>query len=55
LDLHIEDNGIGFSETEKSMSNGLVNIRNRAEALKADYKLTTEVDNGTKWFFSIKI
>lgn len=55
LDLHIEDNGIGFSETEKSMSNGLVNIRNRAEALKADYKLTTSVNDGTKWFFSIKI
>lgn len=55
LDLFIEDDGIGFNESEKSFSNGLVNIKNRAETLKADYKLTTSVNHGTKWFFSIKI
>jgi ligand-binding sensor domain-containing protein len=55
LDLLIEDDGIGFNESEKIYHNGLINIKNRAEALKAIYKLTTEVDKGTKWFFSIKV
>lgn len=55
LDLSIEDDGIGFNESEKKFSNGLVNIKNRAETLKAHYKLTTAINHGTKWFFSIKI
>lgn len=55
LDLSIEDDGIGFNESEKGFSNGLVNIKNRADALKAHYKLTTAINHGTKWFFSIKV
>lgn len=55
LDFSIEDDGIGFVETEKSYSNGIVNIKNRADALKAYYRLETEPEKGTKWFFSIKI
>jgi ligand-binding sensor domain-containing protein len=55
LELYFEDDGIGFSGTEKNMSNGIVNIRNRAVAMKARYNLTTGIDEGTKWSFSIKI
>ena len=55
LDLSIEDDGIGFNESEKGFSNGLVNIKNRADALKAHYKLTTAINHGTRWFFLIKI
>jgi len=55
LDLFVEDDGIGFNESEKIYHNGLINIKNRVEALKAIYNLTTEVDKGTKWHFSIKV
>ncbi|MFA7419653.1 MAG: two-component regulator propeller domain-containing protein [Melioribacteraceae bacterium] len=55
LDLSIEDDGIGFNKEEKTYSNGIVNIKNRAEDLKAKYELTTGESLGTRWFFSIKI
>lgn len=55
LELFIEDDGIGFDEKQKTFSNGLVNIKERAEALKANYKLETSIGKGTKWFFSFKI
>lgn len=55
LDLAIADDGIGFDESGKGFGNGLVNIKSRAEALKAHYKLATAINYGTKWFFSIKI
>lgn len=55
LELSIEDDGIGFDKTEKGFSNGLVNIKNRAEAIKAICKLDTAINHGTKWFLSIKI
>ena len=55
LDLSIEDDGIGFEESEKVSSEGLTNIKNRAQTLNAYYKLTTSVNHGTKWIFSFKI
>jgi streptogramin lyase len=55
LNLSIEDDGIGFNQSENIFSNGLINIKNRAEALKAEYKLETEIGKGTKWFFSVKL
>ena len=55
LDLTIEDDGTGFNKEEKTFSNGIVNIKNRAEDLKAKYELTTGENLGTRWFFSIKI
>ena len=55
LDLYISDDGIGFDAEKKSYSNGIVNIKNRAEILKADYSLKTSAIHGTNWFFSIKI
>lgn len=55
LEMTIEDDGIGFIESEKNSSNGIINIKNRAEVLKADYKLTTDIGKGTRWYFSIRI
>lgn len=55
MEFSIEDDGIGFDESEKNFSYGLVNIRNRADAIKANYKLSTSPNNGTKWSFSMKI
>jgi signal transduction histidine kinase len=55
LELYFEDDGIGFDESVKKYSNGLVNIKNRAETLGASYNLITGKDRGTKWSFSITI
>ena len=55
LELFIEDDGVGFNESEKGLNNGLVNIKNRTESLNGHHKLTTSINNGTKWFFSFKI
>ncbi len=55
LDLSLEDDGIGFNVEEKTFSNGIANIKNRVEDLKASYELITAENKGTKWFFSIKI
>lgn len=55
LDFSIEDDGIGFEEANKNYSNGIVNIKNRIDALKAYSRLETEPEKGTKWFFSIPI
>ena len=54
LELTIEDDGIGFNEEEKILCNGLVNIKERAQAMKADYNLTTAANRGTKWNFSVR-
>lgn len=55
LDFYISDDGVGFDAVQKSFSYGIVNIKNRAEQLKAKYELKTSVNNGTGWYFSIKI
>ncbi|MBU2493756.1 MAG: hypothetical protein KJ571_14100 [Bacteroidetes bacterium] len=55
LDFYISDDGVGFDSAQKSFSNGIVNIKNRSELLKADYSLKTSLNNGTEWYFSIKI
>ncbi|MBC8883288.1 ATP-binding protein [Flavobacterium piscinae] len=43
----ISDNGIGFSETEIELGNGLNNMKKRALELKANLKINTEKGNGT--------
>lgn len=43
----ISDNGIGFSETEIEMGNGLQNMRKRAVELKAELKIESEKGKGT--------
>ncbi|MCX7876080.1 MAG: histidine kinase [Melioribacteraceae bacterium] len=55
LELIIEDDGIGFNNESKIYNNGIRNIKERAEALKAEYKLETSLGKGTKWFFSFRI
>ncbi|MFA3781808.1 two-component regulator propeller domain-containing protein [Melioribacteraceae bacterium 4301-Me] len=55
LNFYIADDGVGFDMEQKHSSNGIVNIKNRAEQLKADYSLKTSHNKGTSWFFSIKI
>ncbi|MCL4551003.1 MAG: histidine kinase [Bacteroidetes bacterium] len=55
LTFVVEDDGIGFVEKEKSSSTGLSSIRERAEAIKAKYSLTTNINEGTKWYFSVDL
>lgn len=55
LDMTFEDDGIGFNESEKEFSNGIVNIKNRADSINAKYELITFPNQGTRWSFSIKI
>lgn len=43
----ISDNGIGFSEAEIELGNGLNNMKKRALELKADLKINAEKGNGT--------
>src|SRR5690606_38334256 len=43
----IKDNGIGFSESEIELGNGLNNMKKRALELNADFKIISEKDKGT--------
>ncbi|PKP19047.1 MAG: two-component sensor histidine kinase, partial [Bacteroidetes bacterium HGW-Bacteroidetes-23] len=43
----INDNGIGFSESEIELGNGLNNMKKRALELNADLKIISEKDKGT--------
>ncbi len=43
----IKDNGIGFSEAEIELGNGLYNMKKRALELNADFKIISEKGNGT--------
>lgn len=43
----IADNGIGFSEAEIELGNGLNNMKKRALELNADFKIISEKDKGT--------
>lgn len=43
----INDNGIGFSESEIEFGNGLNNMKKRALELKANFKIISEKEKGT--------
>jgi len=43
----IKDNGIGFSESEIELGNGLNNMKKRALELNANFKIISEKDKGT--------
>ena len=48
LIMSISDNGKGFElEKNKSMGIGLLNIKNRAELIKAEAQIESEIDGGT--------
>ena len=50
--LNIEDNGVGFTESEKTngadiQGSGLMNLRNRAKVLNAEFSIDSKLNCGT--------
>jgi len=46
--MRIRDNGVGFDTGQMSMGNGLLNMRSRAEEMKAKLNIESEPGNGTQ-------
>jgi signal transduction histidine kinase len=47
IKLAIRDNGVGFDVAQTSRGNGLLNMKNRAEEMKAQLKIESEKGSGT--------
>lgn len=47
IKLSVRDNGIGFDVAQTSKGNGLLNMRARAQEMKAQLKIESEKGNGT--------
>ena len=48
ISLSIKDNGIGFDIKEDSSGNGIINMKRRAEEMKANFHIESEPDSGTQ-------
>ncbi len=48
LEIIAEDDGVGFDTSKQTESSGLQTIKGRAQLLKAEYSLTSEIGNGTQ-------
>ncbi|MGB3345367.1 MAG: histidine kinase [Aequorivita sp.] len=48
LDISAMDDGIGFDTTAKSHSSGMVTMKSRADLVKADFSLVSEIGKGTQ-------
>lgn len=48
LDISASDDGVGFDTSQKTTSSGMETMRGRAELLKAEYSITSEIGKGTK-------
>ncbi len=47
IKLAVRDNGVGFDVAQTSKGNGLLNMKTRAEEMKAQLKIESEKGNGT--------
>ena len=52
--LTISDNGVGFDVKQASTGNGLLSMRSRAEEMKAELKIESELGNGTNVELKLK-
>jgi signal transduction histidine kinase len=48
IEIKIEDNGIGFDETQTGLGNGLSNLKKRAKELNGEILVTSQINKGTK-------
>jgi PAS domain S-box-containing protein len=55
MDLTIRDNGVGFDPREENEGHGLISMRNRAEEIGVEYRLTSIPGTGTSIFVSVPI
>jgi signal transduction histidine kinase len=55
FEMTFEDDGIGFSTDETSKSNGLKNLRERADRIHGVLRITSVKQNGTKITLSFKL
>lgn len=56
--LTIIDDGVGFDYDERAKNGtglGLLNLQSRAEVLNAKFRIESEKDKGTKYFFEIPL
>lgn len=53
--FYVEDNGIGFNSDAENKGNGLRNIKNRAEEIKATITINSVAEKGTKVELNVKI
>ena len=54
--INIKDNGIGFNINDEKFLNGigLLNMKGRAELIKADFRIDSEINKGTSLFIKCK-
>lgn len=50
LKITIEEDGIGFDTSERTASSGMLTMSKRAELLKAEFSITSEIGKGTQLF-----
>jgi signal transduction histidine kinase len=55
IHFDITDDGSGFDPDQKFGGNGLKNLWNRADQLKAKLSLNTAPDKGTHWQLEVEI
>lgn len=55
FEMSLEDDGIGFSTDETSKSNGLKNLRERADRINGVLRITSVKQNGTKITLHFKL
>jgi hypothetical protein len=51
----VQDNGDGFDISSKVFGNGLNNIKRRAERIKAEVELDSELKIGTRWKLEVQL
>lgn len=51
----IKDNGVGFDSSAYDIGNGLNNMTQRAESIKAEFKIESEINKGTSINIKIKL
>jgi signal transduction histidine kinase len=51
----VQDNGDGFDISSKVFGNGLNNIKRRAERIKAQIELDSELKIGTRWKLKVQL
>ena len=55
LEIHFQDNGIGFDQNEQVNGQGILGIKERVTLLSGTINITSEADSGTLLYIQIPI